>query len=382
MSSSYNPYAKAAGKAPPGLTQQELTSSYNGLPMLIILVLIASVAVLFYTIRIYTKIRVVRRLGWDDLLCTIGLVGALLDLVCFGIAYLDGPLGRHMWNITLGDFLGNAFTYTGYIENVTSSMTLGAIKLAIFLFYFEIFWPLKWCRWVVYIGGSLTGAFYLSMTIVQYYFMTPRRGETMAKHFGGKLAARTTILSIPTSSVGLVIDIVLFIVPLAAIFQLQMPGKKKIRLFITFAIGGMAVLGSILTIAFKAKTYGNPDLTYHLMLVNFFSCTEMLFGICIASLPLVTRATSHHHSQLSSLKHRFLDTFIVHSTTDHSFSYRKSSTGHDEESHRSESDKSNKFQQRPVELRIHRLDQVQTSSEERLWYNERLGTETVSGTAH
>ena len=29
-------------------------------------------------------------------------------------------------------------------------------------------------------------------------------------------------------------------------------------------------MGSILSLSFKIKTYGNPDLTYHLILVNFF----------------------------------------------------------------------------------------------------------------
>ena len=180
---------------------------------------------------------------------------------------------------------------TGYIMNVTGSSTLGLIKLSIFLFYLDIFWPLHWCRWAIYIGASLSSMFYLSMTIVQYYYMTPRPGETMSKHYGGRMAAKQTKFSIPTSSVGLAIDVVLLVIPLLAVFQLQMANKKKVRICLTFLVGIMyvesflpivfrnridtdqrcrAVIGSILSLSFKVKTYGNPDLTYHLILVNFF----------------------------------------------------------------------------------------------------------------
>lgn len=177
------------------------------------------------------------------------------------LASIDGPLGKHMWNITLADFLGNVFVYvsalsastslstlvsstntsrqTGYIEQVTTSASLGFIKLTIFLFYLDIFWPLKWCRYAIWIGASLSSAFYLSMTIVQFYFMTPHPGETLAKHFGGKLAHKVTTLSIPTTAVGLVIDILLLIIPLRAVIQLKINKKKKVRLVLTFFVGIM-----------------------------------------------------------------------------------------------------------------------------------------------
>ncbi|KAJ8063298.1 hypothetical protein OCU04_008528 [Sclerotinia nivalis] len=293
--SGYSPLTVSAGKVPPGLSAHDRYSSYHGVPMTVVLSVFAGIAVIFYCIRLHTKIIIVRKVGWDDLVCTLGMFGMLVDLTCFGIATIDGPLGKHMWNITLGEFLGNNFVVTAFIMQVIGSLTLGLIKLSIFLFYYQIFWPLKWCRWVICIGASLNSAFYLSMTVVQFYYESPRPGETLAGHFGGKMAQSITRVSIPTSSVGLAIDILLLIIPLRAVVQLQMAKKKKKRLFLTFFVGIMAVLGSILSLSFKIKTYGNPDITYNLVLVNFFICVEMVFGVCIASTPLVSRATSEHH---------------------------------------------------------------------------------------
>lgn len=186
---------------------------------------------------------------------------------------------------------------------VTASATLGLIKLSIFLFYAEVFWVLDWCRWTIHIGASLSSAFYLAMTIVQFYFMTPRPGETMAEHFGGDMAARVTTLSIPTTSVGLAVDILLLAVPLRAVTQLRLAKRKKVRLILTFLIGVLyvpisphrfffsaliltlisAIIGSVLSLAFKIKTYGNPDLTYHLILVNFFMCVPSFLSSHIST---------------------------------------------------------------------------------------------------
>lgn len=186
---------------------------------------------------------------------------------------------------------------------VTASATLGLIKLSIFLFYAEVFWVLGWCRWTIHIGASLSSAFYLAMTIVQFYFMTPRPGETMAEHFGGDMAARVTTLSIPTTSVGLAVDILLLAVPLRAVTQLRLAKRKKVRLILTFLIGVLyvpisphgflfslliltlisAIIGSVLSLAFKIKTYGNPDLTYHLILVNFFMCVPSFLSSHIST---------------------------------------------------------------------------------------------------
>lgn len=319
-----NPLAMAAGKSPPNLSPQDRLSSYNGVPLTAVLGLLASLAFTFWCIRIYAKIFLARKVGWDDLVCTLGMVGALLDIVCFGIASIQGPLGKHVWNISLAELIGNDFSVTLYIMQVTGSGTLGLIKLAIFLFYLDIFWPLDWCRWAIYIGASLSSAFYLSITVVQFYFMTPRPGETLPKHLSGRTAAKVNRLGIPTSSVGLAIDILLLIIPLRAVAQLQLARKRKIRLYIIFLVGIMATIGSILSLSFKIKTYGNPDLTYHLILVNFFVAVEMSLGICIASLPLVARAFKQHRRQLVSMAGSLTSPFLrlgrtltARSTVDH-----------------------------------------------------------------
>lgn len=63
---SYNPLAIAAGKVPPGLSPQDRDSVYHGVPMTAVLGVFACFALAFWATRIYAKIVIVRRFGWDD----------------------------------------------------------------------------------------------------------------------------------------------------------------------------------------------------------------------------------------------------------------------------------------------------------------------------
>ncbi len=61
-----HPLAVAAGKAPPGLSPQDRLSSYNGVPLTAVLGVLAGLAFIFWTIRVYAKTIITRRVGWDD----------------------------------------------------------------------------------------------------------------------------------------------------------------------------------------------------------------------------------------------------------------------------------------------------------------------------
>jgi hypothetical protein len=153
---------------------------------------------------------------------------------------------------------------------VSTTRTLGLIKLSIFILYYDIFNVLSWVRWTIRISAALSSAFYLALTIFNFYVMTPRSGQTIAERFGSEAAIEASKVSIPTTSVGLGIDIILFLMPFIVIFRLQMKRDQKIRASMAFIVCFLAILGSTLSLIFKVQTYGDPDPTYHITLVSFF----------------------------------------------------------------------------------------------------------------
>ena len=111
------------------------------------------------------------------------------------------------------------------------------IKATFFLMYLEIFKPFRWVRISVYVGLTLLCCFYGATTIVQFYFATPKHGLSWVDYFLSPEEYKANILSIPLSAVGLGWDVVLFVLPVAAVLQLQLPTSRKIGIALIFATG-------------------------------------------------------------------------------------------------------------------------------------------------
>jgi hypothetical protein len=65
-SSAFSPYAIAAGKVPPGISDHDRNSSFKAVPMTAVLAVIVSFAIVFYAIRLHVKFNIMKKLGWDD----------------------------------------------------------------------------------------------------------------------------------------------------------------------------------------------------------------------------------------------------------------------------------------------------------------------------
>ena len=83
-----------------------------------------------------------------------------------------------------------------------------------------------------------TVGFYASTAVVQFYYDTPRRGETFLSHQLG-LGKQTLKLSVPLAAANVVIDLYILVVPIVAVQQLQMAKKRKIGLCLVFGTGSM-----------------------------------------------------------------------------------------------------------------------------------------------
>ena len=87
----------------------------------------------------------------------------------------------------------------------------------------------------VYIGATLSSAFYGATTVANLVFTTPRHGETWVEHFMSREQQKATVLSVPLAAVGLAIDIVLLALPIKAVIGL--PPRRKTGVLCIFMFG-------------------------------------------------------------------------------------------------------------------------------------------------
>lgn len=128
-------------------------------------------------------------------------------------------------------------TQTTSIIVIFTPFSLLFTKLTLFLLYFQVFRPLRWLRISVYIGAILTCAFYGATTITQIVFEVPKHGDTWLDYALSKDNSKGSILSVPLAAVGLGIDIILLVMPIAAVVGLQLPTKRKLGIVFIFMFG-------------------------------------------------------------------------------------------------------------------------------------------------
>lgn len=113
------------------------------------------------------------------------------------------------------------------------------LKNTFFIMYLYIFGPLRWLRICAYIGAAFTSAFYVGMIVASFVIATPRPGETWPEHLFSELERKSIHLPIPTSSFGLVTDLVILALPIIAVMQLQLPTRRKIGVILIFMTGAL-----------------------------------------------------------------------------------------------------------------------------------------------
>ena len=166
-----------------------------------------------------------------------------------------GRLGVHQWDINIPeisslDLLVVSYTSGGYKQCLTPKIkkpsyliaiitppTLLFTKISFFFLYLQVFKPMRWLRISAYIGTLVTTAFYLGMTVAQFVFATPRRGETWTSHQTTRNEHWALAMSVPQSAVGLAIDLYILVLPVIAVSQLQLPTRRKIGVILLFMTG-------------------------------------------------------------------------------------------------------------------------------------------------
>ena len=90
----------------------------------------------------------------------------------------------------------------------------------------------------VYVTAPILAAFYGAMTIVQFYYVTPKAGQTQWTHlFTSDAFVPLQKTYLPISSVGLGFDLFLLVLPIQAILKLQLARRMKLGLLAVFGTG-------------------------------------------------------------------------------------------------------------------------------------------------
>lgn len=147
------------------------------------------------------------------------------------------------------------------------------IKLSLFLLFLEIFGSLRWLKLLTYAGILVTGIFYGSIMIALAVVCAPRHGHSKVDYFTAAKAPACVdndYINVWPGVFNILSDFYLLILPLPAVWHLQLPIGKKVGITLMFLTG-------LLYVSFVVQSLHLTDSDYR-------ACIGSILGLIYRSL--------------------------------------------------------------------------------------------------
>ncbi|KAH7128150.1 hypothetical protein B0J11DRAFT_430864 [Dendryphion nanum] len=242
--------------------------------------------------RLYTRFRIQRNPGWDDLFVVLAAIFNLIAMVCFLVGINYG-MGKHLIYIPL-PHIERVFTWL-YIQNGSYHTTSFFIKVSLLCQYLRLFRNgiLRTTCWIVMVLVCLWGAAYCFLA---WFPCFPVRGfwdrsvDAKCYAFGmssisGAMAAFTSF-----AATNMAFDTIIFLIPLTKYFKPGLGRKEYLALTALFSLGSIVVILAALRLWSAAnrdpQAPSSLDFTWWYPITLILACLEVDFALMCASMPI------------------------------------------------------------------------------------------------
>ncbi|KAI2609365.1 uncharacterized protein GGS25DRAFT_484411 [Hypoxylon fragiforme] len=268
--------------------------------VLILVLIITSICVL---VRVYSGL-LLKKLTVPDVL---GILAFALYVTFVNLFFeLVNSYGWfiHMWDLQLKDFPAVNQVYFEGLLIYFGLLIL--IKSAILLEWISIFVPAgthNFFFWISWSIMAIHALFYISMIILELTACSPFE-KTWNPLVSGK-CLDTMSIAVIMSTVNLIFDVLIFLLPQKVIWGLQMRSKKKIGLSILFAVGILACVAAAFRLAASLEFYNSRDTSYTFSGLALWCLAEVTCGFIVLCGPSALNTIRHLQIQQLATRMRF-----------------------------------------------------------------------------
>ncbi|KAF2841338.1 hypothetical protein M501DRAFT_905721, partial [Patellaria atrata CBS 101060] len=246
-------------------------------------------AILVLQLRWYSRLALVRMVGWEDALITFAMV-------CF-VGYI------RCTNTNIRQILSFIYTIISPTSlfvshniqyllagNTLYSILINVTKTSIIVQYLRIFFG-KIFRIICYTILIILLAAMLYGVFGAIFLCNPPRKYWINDLPGHCSDAKTYWVA--SASINIIMDFVIWILPMPLISQLHLPLRHKVGLILVFALGGFVCIASIVRVAVVVTASNSNNFLRSGVAAITWSAVEANVGIVCASLmaikPLIMR---------------------------------------------------------------------------------------------
>ncbi|KAI2639020.1 MFS general substrate transporter [Hypomontagnella submonticulosa] len=248
--------------------------------------------------RLLCRIRIVRRVTWDDYFIVIAWIFAVVLSACIELGVSKG-LGRHDENIAPENW--NALRRYEYAFSVLYNPSLMATKTSVLIFYLRLSKNtqkvLRLASWAVLAIVNVAGAV---LTLINIFQCRPVQAAfDPYPHEAYCVPLLTEFLC--AAPVNVVTDLAILALPLPVLTSMRLPRRQKVILIFTFALGIFVTIVDVVRIYYleqaitqvsstasdnPAATFGDsPQFAWNASFTFMWSAIEVNVGIICACIP-------------------------------------------------------------------------------------------------
>ncbi|KAI0509175.1 hypothetical protein F5B22DRAFT_658582 [Xylaria bambusicola] len=282
-------------------------------PMIVVSTVVLALTIVFVTIRIYTGVRILHRLGTEEVLT---LVATIFSIAYVGIVLSLSHKSRHLWDVPLIWFTEDYWKIR-YAGNTIQAFAYFTSRLPILVLYIRLFGRQAGFRFACYFALFANFAVYLTAIPLLSYFCAPRIGEDWNSLDVFDKCKTLLNWAVIQGSLDIALDLYIFILPLPPVLRLQMPKRKKIGVLIVFLTGFFAVIASGIGFYFRYKLTFTPDINWNEGAYICAAIVEINIAIICSCMPACANLYRHEreNSILFTPIRIFLDQYVLKSSS-------------------------------------------------------------------
>ncbi|KAH7135987.1 hypothetical protein B0J11DRAFT_425457 [Dendryphion nanum] len=256
-------------------------SSYGrrGVESVIITSVFTALAVIAVTLRIYTRLLIVRCVGLDDYCIVLSMFFCIGLTVTIGMQVRYG-MGMHINTLSQENMENSLKAF--WASLTVYNLSLGLTKTSILLQYQRVFFT-KTFQIVCWITMAVVGVYSVWTVFGNMFACVPIRAfwthETPAR------CISLFPMWFTNAALNIVTDLAIIILPMPVIRSLNLARRQKQALIGIFAVGGFVCVVSIIRIHSLAVISNSFDPTYDNPSAATWSSLETSIGIICSCLP-------------------------------------------------------------------------------------------------
>ncbi|KAL4886048.1 hypothetical protein BJY04DRAFT_213587 [Aspergillus karnatakaensis] len=243
---------------------------------------------LFFAIRVYTKVFVIRSLRMSDYAMAIGW-GLFMGYFAPAWLVIHVAPGIDQWNMSFGDLRSMLWYY--HVGSILAGLIILFIKISILLQFLEIFSQSRdFFFWSCHAVIWMNIVYYTINTFLDIFGCDPINKAWDFLITEGTCVVQTDVQNLSASVINCASDLVILVLPQTKIWRLQMSRRKKLAVSMAFLVGVMACTAAIVKLAYSVLIYKTTNnASYFAFLMALSSLAEISCGIIAGCLPCTPR---------------------------------------------------------------------------------------------